>query len=90
MPDDCDACPGFDDNADADGDGVPDGCDPCPNRKPGDVSNDGLVDINDTAPFIAVLLDPIPGDNFCAADINGDTNVDGLDVQPFVDLVLTP
>ena len=22
-----DACPGFDDNADADGDGIPDGCD---------------------------------------------------------------
>ncbi len=28
---DCDLCPGFDDSADADGDGVPDGCDPCTN-----------------------------------------------------------
>jgi hypothetical protein len=27
----CDICPGHDDSADADGDGIPDGCDPCTN-----------------------------------------------------------
>ncbi len=90
--DDCDACPGFDDTLDADADGVPDGCDPCPNRRPGDVSGDGNVDVDDTADFIAVLLDPgaASADELCAANVNGDANVDGLDVQAFVDLVLTP
>ncbi|MDC8005776.1 VCBS domain-containing protein, partial [Aureisphaera galaxeae] len=37
VPDDVDVCPGFDDNADADGDMVPDGCDE-------DDDNDGILD----------------------------------------------
>ncbi len=88
-------CQGDNATGDADGDsvdadGVAEGCDDCVSRATGDV--DGLADVNDTAPFIAVLLDPgaASADDFCAANINGDTNVDGLDVQAFVDLVLTP
>ena len=77
---------------DTDGDGVPDALDPCPNRKPGDVSGNSLVNVNDTAPFIAVMLDPgaASADDFCAANVNGDATVDGLDVQAFVDLLLAP
>ena len=48
MPDgdgvcgDVDACPGFDDNADLDSDGLADGCDDCPNDVDNDVDNDGV------------------------------------------------
>ncbi len=71
---------------------MPDGCDDCPNQITGDVSGDGNVDVDDTASFIAVMLDPdgASADDFCAANVNGDATVDGLDVQAFVDLVLTP
>ncbi|MCZ6699894.1 MAG: hypothetical protein O7D94_13255, partial [Planctomycetota bacterium] len=92
VPDFCDICPGFDDTLDADADGVPDGCDPCPNRRPGDVSGDGLVDIGDVPSFVAVLLDPgaASADDFCAADTDEDGDVTGLDTRLFVALILAP
>ncbi len=77
---------------DSDGDGLPDGCDPCPDRKPGDVSGDGLVDIGDIPSFTAVLLDPgaASADDFCAADTDEDGEVSGLDIRLFVPLILAP
>ena len=50
----------------------------------GDVNRDGVVDLLDVAPFVALIVDGV----FDAiADINGDGVVDLLDVQPFVDLL---
>ena len=50
----------------------------------GDVNGDGVVDLLDVTPFVAVLAG---GDFNEAADINGDGMVDLLDVGPFVDLL---
>lgn len=92
VPNACDACPGFDDFADADGDGLPDGCDACPNRATGDIDSDGLVDANDAPMFVSLLLDSSSAsdDEFCAADVNQDGAVDGLDIQRMIDLMLSP
>ena len=40
---------------------------------------------DDVAFYSSVLLDPAAAtaDDFCATDINGDGNVDGLDIQSF-------
>ena len=79
-------------NADADGDGICDGQDPCPNRKTGDVNGDGAANAGDVISFTTVILDPgaAAADDFCAADVNQDGEVDGLDVQGFADLLLGP
>lgn len=85
-----DVCPDFDDLADADGDGIPDGCDVCPNRRIGDVSGDGVVAMDDIAPFVAVMLEPDAAteDEICAVDTNLDGAGNGLDVQAFLGLIL--
>jgi len=50
VPDDQDACQGFDDNLDTDKDGIPDGCDPIPELSCGpgttEVENQCLPDLN--------------------------------------------
>ncbi len=58
---------------------------------PGDVNGDGLVNLLDVPGFVASLLSDSPA---ACADVNGDTVdpcvaiiANGLDVQPFVDLV---
>jgi|GEM_PF-3336713 len=77
---------------DMDDDGLPDSCDACPNRKTGDVNGDSLVSIDDVASFAAILLDPASAsdDDFCAADVNEDNAVNGLDIQPMMELLLIP
>lgn len=45
VDDSIDACPGFDDNADADGDGIPDGCDD-------DRDGDGVTNADDACPDV--------------------------------------
>ncbi|MCA9254197.1 MAG: hypothetical protein KDA33_01110, partial [Phycisphaerales bacterium] len=93
VPDACDVCPGFDDNIDSDGDGVPDGCDtPCGNLQLGDVDGNAVVEFADAAAMSAILLDPASAtaDQQCAADVNQDGGIDGLDIQAFVNLLLTP
>lgn len=64
----------------------PDGC------FPGDINSDGVVDVGDLPTLVAVLLDPnvATADEFCAADANTDGQLNGLDLQGFVELVLTP
>lgn len=83
-PGDC-GC-GTIESADSDGDGISDCVDACPNRRPGDINGDGSVDIDDAGPLATILLDPAAAtpDDYCAADSNGDTAVNGLDVQGFI------
>lgn len=57
----------------------------------GDVNGDALFDLADVGPFTEVLLDPssATSEAFCAADLNVDGQVDGLDVQHFLDDLLS-
>ena len=50
----------------------------------GDVNQDGIVNLLDVDPFVAVLA---TGGFQCAADINEDGAVNLLDVDPFVALL---
>lgn len=56
---------------------------------PGDMDADCDVDLNDVPLFVNVLtgLDLDPG-RLARANVNGDGNTNGLDVDPFVDLVI--
>ena len=62
----------------------------------GDLNCDGVVNIDDIAPFALALVDPAayqaqhPGCSPARADLNQDTHQDGADIQPFVDLLLPP
>ncbi len=58
---------------------------------PGDLNADNLIDINDSAPLVAALLNPPMANTpaFCAADVNADAAVNGLDIQTFVDQILS-
>ena len=74
MPDGCDACPGFDDLADGDVDGVPDSCDTCPDvSDPGQEDSDGdsYGDACDNCPAITN-----PNQQISVA-VTGDVNVSG-------------
>ncbi|MBN2563546.1 MAG: hypothetical protein JXQ75_21715 [Phycisphaerae bacterium] len=72
-------------------------CDPnpCPQPPPvccvGDVNGDGFITESDVAPFVAALLDPPDGGtiDFCRADIDENLAINGLDIEPFVQLLLT-
>ena len=63
-------------------------------RARGDLNCDGLVDLSDVDPFVMALVDPAgyaaqyPDCDIMNADMNGDTVIDGLDVQGFVDALL--
>lgn len=52
---------------------------------PGDTNHDGLVTVDDIASFVQTLLD---GTADCAADVNTDGLLNGLDVQALVDLLI--
>ncbi len=51
---------------------------------PGDVNEDGVVNLLDVDPFVELL---VSGQFNAAADLNSDGVVDLLDVEPFVDLL---
>ncbi len=58
---------------------------------PGDVNADAAVDMLDVPELVDLLLDPDAATNEqrCAADTNFDGEIDGADVQAFVDHLLT-
>jgi hypothetical protein len=100
TPDACDVCPGGDDTLDTDGDGIPDACDPCPDVPgtecdvPGDMNCDGVVDLDDVPAMVLALIDPdeyaaqYPDCDIATGDMNEDGDVNGLDLQPFVNALL--
>ncbi len=57
---------------------------------PGDMSCDGVVDLNDVIVFVSALIDPINFDDcdILRGDMNSDGAVDGLDVQGFVSVII--
>jgi len=79
---------------DTDSDGMGDACDLCPTvaARPGDVNGDLAVNVGDIDSFVAVLLDPAGATSaqLCAADVNQDNQVNGLDAATFVNLLLGP
>jgi hypothetical protein len=91
VPDDDDACPGYDDFADADGDGVADGCDACPLDIYGDSDGDGSCDSDD--PCFLDADNDADGDGLCANDdicpLDAENDADGdgicgdLDTCPY-------
>jgi len=92
----CDAfdlCPGFDDAIDEDNNGIPDGCEAAPcgiDRPLGDVNGDMAADIDDLSMFVSILLDPMTStaDELCAADVNRDNKINGVDIQALTNLLL--
>lgn len=60
-----------------------------PLHMPGDMTNDNMVTTADIPDFVAALLgQPLPACAANRADINGDTRVNGRDIQPFTDLLV--
>jgi hypothetical protein len=58
---------------------------------PGDINDDGVLDMLDRDALIAVLLgNPQDPSHVGRADLNSDGAADGLDVQPFIDLIMAP
>ncbi|HPF39085.1 MAG TPA: right-handed parallel beta-helix repeat-containing protein [Phycisphaerae bacterium] len=75
--------------ADRDSDGIPDIEDACIERRPGDVSGDGVVNGSDVADFVAVLMGAsTSGDAYCASDVNQDGVVSPADLPAFVVLLV--
>jgi|GEM_PF-3063439 len=75
---------------DTDGDGTCDLIDPCPNRRPGDIDGNGVTDQLDIPGFASVLLDAqaVTADEVCAADLDNDAQLNGIDLALMTDLLL--
>ena len=56
---------------------------------PGDVNDDGAVDVLDVVSIVESILDTTAGSNSCA-DINDDGTVDVLDIVVIVNEILNP
>lgn len=62
----------------------------------GDMNCDGVVNAADAAPFVLALVDPAgyatayPACSPTRGDLNGDSQADGIDVQPFAALLIAP
>jgi hypothetical protein len=90
-----DVCPGFDDNLDDDGDGVPNGCDICFGDDNVDTDGDGVPDACDNCPGFDDTLDSdgdgVPnGCDLCPGfddltDSDGDGVPNGCDICPGFD-----
>jgi len=83
--------------ADTDGDGVPDPVDRIPIRAVecavaagGDMNEDGQTTTDDITAFVqAVVGSPIEAYDVLLADVNCDAHANGVDIQPFVTLLLS-
>ena len=55
-----------------------------------DVNADSFIDVADVGPFATVLVDPSGASEYerCAADVNGDTLVNGEDIPTFLEELL--
>jgi hypothetical protein len=86
VEDACDVHAG--DSADANANGIPDECD-----VPGDLNCDRAANTADIEPFVLALIDAAayereyPHCQLARADANGDGSLNGLDIDPFVDLL---
>lgn len=66
------------------------------NTLDGDPGCNGVLDVGDVPAFVSALVDPenyaadFPGCYIGSADLNDDGYINGLDVQPFIDIVLAP
>jgi hypothetical protein len=76
VADTVDACPGFDDTLDADGDALPDECDPCDDDVTNDADGDGICGGVDNCPQTA---------NAGQADADADGLGDACEPVAFVD-----
>ncbi len=59
-------------------------------RNSGDLSENGTIDFDDIPLFVSVLLSGGAPTQICIADMNNDSDVDGMDLQPFVEALLAP
>ncbi len=98
--DPCDNAPGLPnpDQTDSDADGIGDVGDNCPFdynpdqdpsaccECPGDMDRSNNVDYGDLPLFVEALLESFEPDD--CADVNEDDNINGKDIQPFVEMVL--
>ena len=68
--------------------------DACEDGLIGDVNCDNVLNLLDVSHFVTALIDPIayneghPGCPIARADINGDVQVNGQDIQGFLRLIL--
>lgn len=95
VADDLDNCPLIYNpgQEDSNGNTIGDVCDPCEAGSgflPGDFNSDDLVNLNDVAPFVSVLISPeLASDpDLASADVNCDQAVNGLDLTIFVEILL--
>lgn len=74
------------DQADSDGDGLGDACE----GRPGDVTEDGTINVLDVLAVINHILDvqPLQGDALALADCNGDQSINVLDALGIVNVIL--
>ncbi|HUN80314.1 MAG TPA: thrombospondin type 3 repeat-containing protein, partial [Phycisphaerae bacterium] len=88
IADVCDNCPNVynPDQLDSDGNGVGDACE----HQRGDMNCDGAITEIDVPLFVQALLNDaaFSGCNINLADVNADTFINGLDIQPFLALLL--
>ena len=58
----------------------------------GDLDGDQLISLSDVTVFVSVLLDPDNAivESICAADVNEDGAINGLDTQEFISLLVEP